>query len=91
MPRRTRATTTSIAADRLDPGKARLARVHAPTRSSLVNDGIYRPANRWRQTSRTGSHATYQPHSDKERNILQRPLLLAKHLPWLHKFNYARS
>ena len=85
-----RGPTTTIASDRLDPGRARQARVHGPVRASLVNDGIYRPANRWRQTSRSGSHSSFHP-ANRERNILQRPLLLAKQLPWLHKYNYARS
>ena len=85
-----RKSTSAIAGDRLDPGHAKLVRIHGPTRSSLVNDGIYRPANRWRQTPKTGSHSAFQP-SHGERHILQRPLLLAKHLPWLHKYNYARS
>jgi hypothetical protein len=79
-----------IASDRLDPGHAKHVRVYGPTRSSLVNGGIYRPANRWRQTRKSGSQTAFHPAS-RERNILQRPLLLAKHLPWLHKFNYARA
>lgn len=86
---RTRGTST-IAGDRLDPGLTKTHKIFGPARGSLVQAGVYRPANRWRQTPQHGDHATVQPGS-RDRNILQRPLLLAKQLPWLHKYNYARS
>ena len=82
--------TNVIARDRLHPGLARVDRVFAPNRQGLVHAGVYKPANRWRQTPRSGNMVHHQP-ANKERNILQRPLLLAKHLPWLPKCNYARS
>ena len=70
-----------IARDRISPGIARRKRVYEPTRDTYIHNGIYRPANRWRNapTQRPGA------------SVLQRARMLANHLPWLPKYNYARS
>ena len=75
----------TIAHDRIHPGRARKERIHGPTRDALIHSGIYRPANRWRSAPTGHRRGASSP------NILQRPLLLAKHLPWLPKYNHARS
>ena len=77
----------AIARDRLNPGRARRERIHAPTRDALIHSGIYRPANRWRSAPTGHQH----PRPQNSHNILQRPLMLAKYLPWLPKYNHARS
>lgn len=72
---------SAIARDRLSPGAARHARVFEPTRNQYIHAGTFRPSNRWRRA----------PAQRPGASILQRPLMLAKHLPWLPKYNYARS
>lgn len=70
-----------IARDRLSPGIARRQRVYEPTRKTYIHSGLWTPANRWRNapTQRPGA------------SILQRHLMLAQKLPWLPKYNFARS
>lgn len=64
-----------VAGDVLDSGKARKRAILEPSREPLVNSGIYRPCNRWR--------------NDKPN--LQRAVHLADKLPNLTKYNYARG
>ena len=86
MPRRPQKSTQPIgggpfhlAKDRVQPGNARQERIHRPHREHLVSAGVFTPANRWRQSHGSPS------------NILERPLALAKLLPFLPKYNFARS
>lgn len=59
----------------LHPGVARTHRISGPIRNRHIQFGTYRPVNRWRD----------------ERQILQRAQNFADLLPWLHKYNFARS
>ena len=72
---------SDLARDRLSPGIARRKRVYEPTRNAYIHTGIYRPSNRWRNAP------TQRPGAP----ILQRGLMLAQRLPWLPKYNFARS
>lgn len=72
---------SAIARDRLQPGIARRKRVFAPTRDTYIHHGIFRPANRWRRSP------TQQPGA----SVLQRARMLAQKLPFLPKYNHARS
>lgn len=80
-----------LAADVINPGHARLKRVHAPMRSAYVTSGVFRPLNRWRQSAVAGDKVTYHPPNNPADNVLQRPLMLARHLPFDWRFNSARS
>lgn len=72
---------SDLARDRLSPGIARRRRVYEPTRNTYIHNGIYRPANRWRTAPKQRPGAL----------LLQRPLMVAQRLPWLPKYNFARS
>lgn len=65
--------------DRINPGAARKRRVLDPLRQAHKTHGVFRPSNEWR------SH----PHPTED--VRQRALLLAKRLPWLPQYNFARS
>lgn len=67
--------------DRINPGVARTQRVLDPVRSTHVGHGVFRPSNQWRRQS----HRSAQP------DVRNRALLLAKQLPWLPQYNFARS
>ena len=84
MTRRSHPTTTGPR-DRLNPGVARTQRVLDPVRSTHTKHGVFRPANEWRATSQRALGASHQP------DVRNRALLLAKHLPWLPQYNFARS
>lgn len=60
-------------------GVARTTRVSGPIRQVHVKAGTYRPSNQWRNNQGRG------------RQILQRSQNFAALLPWLHKYNFARS
>lgn len=67
--------------DRINPGVSRTQRVLDPVRSVHVSQGVYRPSNQWRPKS----------HPNTQTDVRQRALLLAKHLPWLPQYNFARG
>lgn len=67
--------------DRINPGVARTRRVLDPLRSTHASHGVFRPANQWRPTSGRGAPV----------DVRNRALLLAKQLPWLPQYNFARS
>lgn len=67
--------------DRINPGAVRTRRVLDPLRSSHATQGVFRPSNQWRHQSARG----HQP------DVRQRALHLAKLLPWLPQYNFARS
>lgn len=69
--------------DRINPGGARKQRVLDPLRQIHTTQGAFRPSNRWRNRS-SGGHS-------QQTDVRNRPLLLAKQLPWLPQFNFARS
>ena len=68
-----------LGADRLQPGHARQERIHRPHRDHLIRTGLFTPSNRWRRSQSAAP------------NILERPLALARLLPFLPKYNFARS
>lgn len=70
-------TMTRPQRHRVQPGSARLNHVFRPIREKLVSTDTYRPCNR----VKGGSAGP----------MLTRPLDLARRLPWLPKFNFARS
>lgn len=72
---------SDLARDRLSPGVARRRRVFEPTRNSYIHAGLFRPSNRWRSA----------PKQRPNHPMLQRPLAVAQRLPWLPKYNFARS
>ena len=80
MTRRSHRTTTGPR-DRLNPGVARTQRVLDPVRNAHVGNGVYRPSNQWRPKT----------HPNPATDVRQRALLLAKQLPWLPQYNFARS
>lgn len=65
--------------DRINPGVIRTRRLLDPARSAHVRSGTFRPANQWR------------PKTGHQTDVRNRALLLAKHLPWLPQYNFARS
>lgn len=68
--------------DLINPGYTRKQTVLDPLRATHTNHGVFRPSNRWRnQTQQHGSQT----------DVRQRALLLAKQLPWLPQYNFARS
>ena len=73
---------SAIARDRLQPGVARTNRIFGPTRNQYIHNGTFRPSNRWRRSTERAHHSS---------SVLQRPLMLANRLPWLPKYNHARS
>ena len=82
---RAHAGSSSWPADRLHTGKIRQQNVLDPVRSAHTTQGVYRPSNRWRNTS-APSHS-----SSHNTDVRQRAVLLAKHLPWLPQYNFARG
>lgn len=84
MPRRSATTRLTVGVhppkDRLNPGVARTQRVLDPLRSVHASQGTFRPSNRWRNGSGPSTV-----------DVRQRALLLAKQLPWLPQYNFARS
>lgn len=78
---RGRSTRGALPGDLLNPGASRKQRVLDPLRSAHSAQGVFRPSNRWRPTT----HRSGQP------DVRNRALLLAKHLPWLPQYNFARS
>jgi hypothetical protein len=88
MPRRTSGKSTSKMssaswpADRLHTGQIRKQNVLDPVRSAHTTQGVYRPSNQWRSKSAPSSSST---------DVRQRALLLAKQLPWLPQYNFARG
>jgi hypothetical protein len=75
----TRRSGGTMPKDRINPGVNRTRRVLDPVRTVHSSHGVFRPSNRWR--NQTG----HQP------DVRQRALLLAKQLPWLPQYNFARS
>lgn len=75
----------------VQPGYARLTRVHAPIREALAQSGVFRPLNRWRGKAVSHDKVAYNPPSNPADNVLQRPLMLAKHLPFDWRYNSARA
>lgn len=71
----------SLPDDIIQPGKNRTRRVLDPVRSAHTKHGVFQPSNQWR--SRT--------HPNVQTDVRQRALLLAKQLPWLPQYNFARS
>ena len=83
MARRTHRTTGgNPPKDRINPGVARRQKVLDPLRSTHVSHGVFRPSNQWRTTSHRGASPP---------DVRNRALLLAKQLPWLPQYNFARS
>lgn len=80
---RARTASASVPADRLHTGKIRQQNVLDPVRTAHTSEGVYRPSNRWRNTT--------SPSSSKSTDVRQRAVLLAKHLPWLPQYNFARG
>lgn len=78
-PRRPKEDEASASGNAIHPGIARNQRVFLPLREHLVQSGVYRPSNRWRSTQGSGQQ------------ILQRAQNVAQRLPWLTKYNHARS
>lgn len=74
------ARRTLMPKDRINPGVARSQRVLDPLRNVHVKQGVYRPSNQWRSSKAS-------PDTD----VRQRALLLAKKLPWLPQYNFARG
>lgn len=68
--------------DRIHPGSAKQKRVFGPIRAAYISKDVTRPVNRWRKTSEKPSQSI---------DIRNRPLMLAKLLPWLPQYNFARS
>lgn len=70
--------------NRIDPGRAKTSGVFKPLRDNLVRANVYRPCNTQRNkgAGRGGGGTT---------SVLDRPQLLAQYLPWLTRYNYARS
>lgn len=77
----TRGVATKLPGDMLHPGVTRKQTVLDPVRSAHNSQGVFRPSNRWR----TSTHRGGQP------DVRNRALLLAKHLPWLPQYNFARG
>lgn len=67
--------------DRINPGVSRTRNVLDPLRRSHIEKGSFRPSNQWRH--KTGG--------DTHTDVRQRALLLAKRLPWLPQYNFARG
>lgn len=72
-----------LPADVINPGQGRKQKVLDPLRHTHTIHGVFRPANQWRSQSNRGHHQ--QP------DVRNRALLLAKQLPWLPQYNFARS
>lgn len=75
----------------IQPGHARTSRVHAPIREALAQSGVFRPLNRWRGKAVSHDKVAYNPPANPADNVLERPLMLAKHLPFDWRFNSARA
>lgn len=71
------AVITRGPADRINPGVIRTQRVLDPLRNAHTKHGLFRPSNRWRREAPV--------------DIRNRPQLLARKLPWLPQYNFARS
>lgn len=65
----------SLQRHRVNPGRAKLTLIHAPLRDRWIEAGVYRPCNRVRQ-----------PHDPTNK-----PLHLARRVPFLARHNYTRS
>jgi hypothetical protein len=70
--------------DLINPGLVRKQNVLDPVRKAHTSQGVYRPSNQWRNNT---SHHSGGGTTD----VRQRALLLAKHLPWLPQYNFARG
>lgn len=71
----------ALPSDIINPGLTRKQNVLDPVRSAHASQGVYRPSNQWRNTS----------HRSGTPDVRQRALLLAKQLPWLPQYNFARG
>lgn len=67
--------------DRVNLGAIRQHRVLDPLRQAHVSKGVFRPSNQWRSKS----------HGSSQTDVRQRAILLAKRLPWLPQYNFARG
>ena len=73
--------------DRIDPGKAVKRHIYQPIRERLVDAGVYRPPNRWRQNTVHADKVQFRPPTNPAQNPLQRAVQLAERVPWNWK-NY---
>lgn len=76
-----RSTRGALPKDIINPGVSRKQGVLDPLRSGHNTQGVFRASNQWR----TKSNPSHQP------DVRNRALLLAKHLPWLPQYNFARG
>lgn len=76
---------SSLPSDVINPGQRTKRHVLDPVRTAHTTQGVFRPSNQWR--TKEPAPGPHNPHTD----VRQRALLLAKHLPWLPQYNFARG